>query len=73
MEEELTTEVLERFGFKIIESKSKDRLTVFTKNNFEIVRVDDGTVLYSNLGFDYPIKDLDALKKLYKEVRREEL
>jgi hypothetical protein len=73
MEEKLTKEVLQEYGFKIVEAKSKDRITVFSKNKVEIVLVDDGTVLYSNMGFDYPLKDLAALKKLYKELRREEL
>lgn len=73
MENTLTKEVLEEYGFKIIEAKSKDRLTVLTKDRVEIVVVDDGTVLYSNMGFDYPLADLAALKKLYKELRRTEL
>jgi len=69
----LNNDILLNYGFKINEKRSKDRLTVFIKDKFEIVMVDDGSVFYSNLGFDYPLKDLAALKKLYKEVRREEL
>ncbi len=73
MADTLTKETLLDYGFKIIESKSKDRLTVFSKDKVEIVVVDDGTVVYSNMGFDYPLADLPALKKLYKELRRTEL
>ena len=69
----LTINLLSEYGFKINEFKSKDRLTVMSKDNFDLVIVDDGSVFYSNLGFDYPLKDLAALKKFYKEVRREEL
>lgn len=74
MEETLiNTELLFKYGFKINEKKSKDRLTIFYRDKFEVVLVDDGSLFYSNLGFDYPLKDLAALTKLYKEVRREEL
>ena len=69
----LNKEILTQYGFKLNEKKSKDRLTIMFKDKFEITIVDDGSVFYSNLGFDYPLKDLAALKKLYKEVRREEL
>jgi hypothetical protein len=74
MEETLiNTELLFKYGFKINEKKSKDRLTIFYRDKFEVVLVDDGSLFYSNLGFDYPLKNLAALTKLYKEVRREEL
>ncbi len=69
----VNSELLLKYGFKINEIKSKDRLTIFYKDKFEVVLVDDGSLFYSNLGFEYPLKDLAALKKLYKEVRREEL
>lgn len=69
----LTKDILSDYGFKINDFKSKDRLTIMSKDGFELVIVDDGSVFYSNLGFDYPLKDLAALKKFYKEVRREDL
>lgn len=71
--EKITAELLLELGFRLNESKSKNRLNVYTRNRFEVVIVDDGSAFYSNLGFDYPVKDLQALKKLYKEVRRAEL
>lgn len=69
----LNKALLSTLGFKKNELRSKERLTVMTKNNFELVIVDDGTVLYTQAGFDHPIKDLAALQKLYKEVKREDL
>ncbi|MBI2722484.1 MAG: hypothetical protein HYX39_09940 [Bacteroidetes bacterium] len=73
MTQELTKDILEEYGFKIVDSKTKDRLTVLVGDRVEIIIVDDGTVMYSNMGFDYPLPDLPALKKLYKELRRTEL
>ncbi|MBL7921348.1 MAG: hypothetical protein JNJ40_13610 [Bacteroidia bacterium] len=69
----INSNLLATYGFKINEKKSKERITVFYRDKFEVVLVDDGSLFYSNLGFDYPLKNLAALKKLYKEVRREEL
>ena len=69
----LTLEILEAQGFKIDESKTKDRITTLSKNNFYITIVDDGSVFYPNLGFDYPLPTLSELQKVYKQVRREEL
>lgn len=73
MADSLTKDTLVDYGFEIVEAKSKDRLIVFTKDKVEIIVVDDGTVVYSNMGIDYPLADLPALKKLYKELRRTEL
>lgn len=73
MDKILNKEVLEEYGFEFVESKSKNRLSVFTKNNIDITLSDSGSVYYSNLGFDYILKTEDSLKKLYKELRREEL
>lgn len=65
--------MLESYGFKKDEAKSKDRIQVFTKSNIEIVMSDDGSVYYSNMGFDYMLKTEADLLKLYKELRRETL
>jgi hypothetical protein len=72
-EEPLTLEILQSLGFKIDESKTKDRITTLSKNNFHITVVDDGSVFYPNLGFDYPLPTLSELQKVYKQVKREEL
>lgn len=73
MNKQVNKEILENYGFELVESKSKDRVQVFTKSKIDIVISDDRSVYYSNMGFDYIIKTEDDLKKLYKELRREEL
>ncbi len=73
MNTELNQEILESYGFKKVEAKSKDRIQVFTRSKIDIVISDDGSVYYSNMGFDYILKTETDLKKLYKELRRETL
>lgn len=41
-------------------------------NDFNISIKVDG-IYYSNLGFDYPLRDTATLRKVYKEVKNEEL
>jgi len=73
MNRQINKELLEEYDFKIVEAKSKNRISVFTKNKLDIVLSDDGSAYYSNMGFDYILKSEADLKKLYKELRREEL
>ena len=73
VEQEINKELLEAYGFKKAEDESKDRIQVFTKSKIDIVLSDDGSVYYSNMGFDYMLKTEADLKKLYKELRRETL
>lgn len=73
MEKGINNDILESYGFKKVEAKSKDRIQVFTKSKIDIILSDDGSVYYSNMGFDYILKTEADLKKLYKELRREEL
>lgn len=65
--------LLTEYGFKQIEEKTKEFLTVMAKDTFEVIVTAEGAVFYSNMGFDYPLKDLATLKKVYKEVKRKEL
>ena len=69
----LTKEILASYGFKRIEQKTKDRVTVMAKGSFELRVVDDGSVLYSPAGLNLLVSDLEALKTLYKKIMREEL
>ncbi len=69
----LSKDVLMEFGFKENKGKSSENCTVMTKDNFDVAIKTDGFCFYSNMGFDYPLKDVTALKKLYKEVRSQEL
>jgi hypothetical protein len=44
---------------------AKNKVDVFIKHNH--------TFYYSNMGLNYPLKDIASLKKVYKEARNEEL
>jgi hypothetical protein len=43
-----------------------------SRNEFDVSIKIDG-IYYSNLGFDYPLRDTAALRKIYREVKYEEL
>lgn len=69
----LSEDVLKEFGF--MENTSIHRpneIKVMTRDAIDIVIKEDG-IYYLNMGFFYPLKDLAALRKLYKELRREDL
>ena len=64
---------LKEYGF--IENSTKiipNSIKVMTRDNINLVIRHDG-VYYNNMGFDYPLNDTTALKKIYKELRSEEL
>jgi putative heme iron utilization protein len=69
----LSIDLLAEYGFKVNEVKTTKDITVLTRDKFDIVVKSDGSFYYSNMGFDYPLNDLAALRKIYKEVRREDL
>lgn len=50
--------------FLLIKVMSEDNIDISIKKN---------EIYYTNMGFDYPLRDTAALRKLYKEVRSEEL
>jgi predicted solute-binding protein len=68
----LTEELLREYGFMDNPSKSSTRVKIMTRNEFDVSIKIDG-MYYSNLGFDYPLKDAATLRKVYKEVKNEEL
>jgi hypothetical protein len=68
----LSIQTLAQFGFMEDTMKSNKLIKVFSRDKFEIVLKDSG-FYYSNLGIDYPLYDINSLKKLYKENRRTEL
>jgi predicted solute-binding protein len=68
----LSKEVLQEYGFIENPDKTTIELEVLTRDKIDIV-IKQGDFYYSNMGFDYPIKDVTALRKLYKELRREDL
>jgi hypothetical protein len=69
----LSKDLLLEYGFTEDNSKTKHKTTVMTRDNLDIVIKDDGSIYHSNMGFDYPLKDIASLRKLYKEVRSQEL
>lgn len=68
----LTEQLLREYGFMDNPSKSSARVKIMTRNEFDVSIKIDG-IYYSNLGFDYPLKDTATLRKVYKEVKNEEL
>ena len=69
----LSEEVLLEFGFKEGSALPQtNELKVMSKDAIDLVIRPDG-IYYQNMGFFYPLKDLAALRKLYKELRREDL
>lgn len=69
----LSEEVLKEFGFLVnSDLPQTNELKVLSKDAIDLVIRPDG-IYYRNMGFFYPLKDLAALRKLYKELRREDL
>ena len=64
----LTEELLREYGFMDNPSKSSTRVKIMTRNEFDVSIKIDG-IYYSNLGFDYPLKDTATLRKVFKEVK----
>lgn len=68
----LSEDLLREYGFMDNPAKSSTKIKVMTRNEFDVNIKIDG-IYYSNLGFDYPLRDTATLRKVYKEVRKEEL
>lgn len=69
----LSIEVLKEFGFVENSAISQtNELKVMSKDAIDLIIRPDG-IYYRNMGFFYPLKDMTALRKLYKELRREDL
>jgi hypothetical protein len=66
----LTKDLLIEYGFVENKDKSKQNVKIFTRDKIDIAIKNDG-IYYSNLGFDYPLKDTASLRKIYKELRDE--
>jgi hypothetical protein len=64
--------VLEEYGFTQLHENAGQE-TIMSKGSFKLSLNPDGTCTYFNLGIAYPVKDLTGLKKLFKEVRGQEL
>lgn len=68
----LNEDLLNEYGFIEKIEKSNSQIKIFTRDKIDIAIKNDG-IYYTNMGFDYPLRDIAALRKLYKEVRGEEL
>jgi len=68
----LTEDLLREYGFIDNPGKSSTRVKVMSRNEFDVSIKLDG-IYYTNLGFDYPLRDAATLRKVYKEVKNEEL
>lgn len=69
----INREILLEYGFIPSNTDSKNGDVIMSKDKIDIVIKSDTSVWYSNMGFDYPLRDLTALKKLYKEIRNKDL
>ena len=68
----LSKDLLQEFGFSENLEKMQGGIEVMSKGNVNIV-IKEGNFYYSNLGIDYPIRDLAALRKFYKEIKNQDL
>lgn len=68
----LNEDILKEYGFMENVDKSTANVKLFTRDKIDIAIKSDG-IYYTNMGFDYPLIDTAALRKLYKEVRNEDL
>ena len=68
----LTEDLLREYGFMNDPAKSSTKVKVMTRNDFNVSIKVDG-IYYTIQGIDYPLRDTAALRKHYKETKREEL
>lgn len=68
----LSTDILSDFGFVRNQARSTALGEVFSRGRFHVI-FKDGGFFYSNLGIDYPLKDPDTLRRLFREVTSQEL
>ena len=61
----INKDTLTEYGFVKDETKSINNKIVMSREKMDIVINSDGTIWYSNMGLDYPLKDLTSLRKIY--------
>lgn len=66
----LCDQLLSEYGLFENKEKITRFVKIYTRERMDIALKEDGSYYYSNTGFDYPLKDLARLRKLYKELRR---
>ncbi len=68
----LSIDILKEYGFVGNPAKSTVDVDVMSKDGMDVASK-NGTFYYVNLGIEYPLKDLTALRKLYKEIKNQDL
>jgi hypothetical protein len=68
----LSEDLLKEYGFIENTIKTTPIAKIMTRDKIDIAIKNDG-IYYTNMGIDYPLKDTAALRKIYKELRREDL
>lgn len=68
----LTEDLLKEYGFVHNVEKSNPHVKVMSREKIDIAIRNDG-IYYTNMGFDYPLRDNEALRKLYKEMKNYDL
>lgn len=69
----LSKNLLMEYGFAESKVKTNNINEVMTRNEVDIIIKDGVSFFYSKMGTDYPLKDIAALRKLYKELKSEDL
>jgi hypothetical protein len=69
----ISIDVLKEYGFSEKKGKSENGIVIMSRDNFDVIVKADGYCYYMNMGFEYPLKDIAALRKLFKEVRQKDL
>lgn len=69
----LSIDLLKEHGFIENVIKTNSRLIVMTKDEIDIIIKNDNTFYYYINGVDYILKDIAALRKLYRELKNEDL
>jgi hypothetical protein len=69
----LSKDILREYGFSDDVTKSNALVEVMNREGFDVLIQEGGLFFYSNFGIDYPLKDLTALRKVFKEAKSKEL
>ena len=69
----LSKNLLSEYGFSKNKVKTNTSSEVMTRNEVDIIIKDDYSFYFSNNGVYLPIKDIASLRKLYRELKSEEL
>jgi len=70
----LYKDLLLEYGFVANNNKTDEQIEVMSRNGINIILKNGNSFYYFKQGgMQFPLKDFAALRKLYKELRNEEL